>query len=214
MSYAGETDTALEAIPLAAVNLSVNQLEDFAFLIPQFPASDLAARIERFRAKKALDIVPFETAAILLVQELYPRAPPDLLQLLSSSMTDRYVKLLYWQSRDGKLRNNTRHTNSIPESLDESNRSPELHLDPQLAPRRAAVSETEPSMVPSHVPTDLLDIGRRYDAYVSNRASSVQVGKIDYPPPPKAGNNVNQLKCPFCRELITRDDFEPIDNWR
>ncbi|KAK2738089.1 tol-like protein [Colletotrichum kahawae] len=104
------TDDELERqdVKLKGIQSSVNELNRLAMYIRQSSMSSLDARVKAFRSKKPGEIWRFQTTADIALKTLYPLMSGSLHQQLSSSMLDRYAKLLYWKVHDRKLQTDRR----------------------------------------------------------------------------------------------------------
>ncbi|KAI0101530.1 hypothetical protein GGR51DRAFT_563431 [Nemania sp. FL0031] len=216
---------------LNTVRLSVKDLELSTIFITQPPMSPLDLQIRAFRATEAEgDIARFETIAILSLRSLYSATPEDLIRLLAKSMTDRFAKLLYWQSLDRKLQRESRPA-KIPDDKVQLTRATtwletrpkhdkcshdglkRSQSSPTTSQQQTVVSYTEPPTPPDENLVGYLEA----DLSLSVRddsSSIVQIDKIGYPPQPKPRHSKCQAKCLFCTKALTKDKLEPKNNWR
>jgi hypothetical protein len=180
--------------------------------------------VKAFAARKTDFLNTFETAALLVVKSLYPDAAESLHRQLSKSMTDRYVRLLYWKSHDKKLRTDGRlyvqsqpisSQTALPTPLEAAPRtfvSPGSgQAGPALRQRyirgQQPVSETEPST--AFCPARITHLPKQ----PREGASSVQINKVEYPRPPKLKDN-EQASCEFCRKIHSKEQYDDTDWWR
>jgi hypothetical protein len=84
-------------VAFEGIHEAICQLDQLAISIRLSSTSILTRRVNAFAERKTEDLISFETAALLAVENLYPEAAESLHRQLSKSMTDRYARLLYWK---------------------------------------------------------------------------------------------------------------------
>ncbi|KAI1124663.1 hypothetical protein F5Y10DRAFT_284886 [Nemania abortiva] len=212
---------------LEDIEIFIDELGSLVIFIQQPSTSPLDLEIQTFRRSEVeSDIIQFRKMATLALRNLYRNAPEDLLWLLSKSMVDRYVKLLYWQSHDKKLRNDSQPAKILVDEagLTRAKSSPEIRPkhercsddEPQVPsaipqPQRKA-SNTEPPILSSRTPTELLE-ARERPSIKDDTASSALINKIDYSTT-KPRHDEDHSKCLFCMKILTEDILESTSNWR
>lgn len=225
-----DDDADRQQVELIGIEKSMIQLDRLAIDIRLCSISPLDALAMASVSRKPELVARFETRAILAVNGLYPDASEILHQRLSKSMTGRYIRLLYWRSRDKKLRTGRRQTqphddcaqtklSTQPVSADEPLQQQHGFMENQLKPENGRVtgdtswlSGTIPSNTGSHLvlppATSLTSQPRQFTA------TGVLNSRAKFPPPPKIEDGEDRKPCPFCRKLLSRGDIADVGRWR
>ncbi|EJT72233.1 hypothetical protein GGTG_09099 [Gaeumannomyces tritici R3-111a-1] len=224
----GETDR--RKIELDGVWKSVNELGRLAIHIRLSPTSSFDARVQAFAARKAAEIAPFETLAMLTVKHLYPDSTDSIRRLLGKAMTDRYARLLYWKYHDRKLRLDRRREASVPVQREVFPQRPPATLYRSQTPTKSEISRPpKPEESQVSLGTDLLSdtipsnpashvVIPFYESNVPVRrragASTVLGTKARFPKPPKLQGGGSSLPCPLCRKMFPGTSFDDVVWWR
>lgn len=225
-------------VELSGIQSSINELNRLAIYIRQSSISSLDARVKAFRSRKPGEIWRFQAVADVALRALYPLASESLRQQLSSSMVDRYAKLLYWKVHDRKLRTDRRRGGEPEDSY-------------ILVPaEQTKATPTEPSVAKSQnnqKPSSNADKGSGLDFGAASGGSSYLSGTVpsnlgsrlilppaesepparkranastliatggDFPESPHFGTGEDLKPCPLCRKLLKRIDCFDEKWWR
>ncbi|KAL8349221.1 hypothetical protein RB598_004872 [Gaeumannomyces tritici] len=224
----GEADR--RKIELDGVRKSVNELSRLAIYIRLSPTSSLDARVQAFAARKAAEIAPFETLAMLAVKHLYPDSTDSTRRLLGKAMTDLYARLLYWKYHDRKLRLDRRREARVPAQREVFPQGPPAAPHQSRMPTKSEISSpSKPEESRVSLGTDLLSdtipsnpashvVIPFYESNVPIRrragASTVLGSKARFPKPPKLQGGESSLPCPLCRKIFPGTSFEDVVWWR
>ncbi|KAL8294674.1 hypothetical protein RB597_007721 [Gaeumannomyces tritici] len=224
----GEADR--RKIELDGVRKSVNELSRLAIHIRLSPTSSLDARVQAFAARKAAEIAPFETLAMLAVKHLYPDSTDSIRRLLGKAMTDLYARLLYWKYHDRKLRLDRRREARVPAQREVFPQGPPAAPHQSRTPTKSEISSpSKPEESRVSLGTDLLSdtipsnpashvVIPFYESNVPIRrragASTVLGSKARFPKPPKLQGGESSLPCPLCRKIFPGTSFDDIVWWR
>lgn len=223
-------------IEAESIQKSINELDRLAIHIRQSSTSSLDARVKAFGARKPSEISSYEARATLAVNGLYPEAPDSLRRCLSKSMTQRYTKLLYWQSHDKKLRADCRYDKQRRDDPIGPSREPlplPLPAKAPSLPRQPARDEDpappKPGASRVGAGTSFLsetwasELGSRFtippaEAKMPARkrasASTILETGAKFPSPPKFEDGEDRKPCPLCRKVFLQDDFTDNKWWR
>ncbi|UPK96915.1 hypothetical protein LCI18_007850 [Fusarium solani-melongenae] len=221
-------------IEAESIQKSINELDRLVIHIRQSSTSSLDARVKAFGARKPSEVSSYEARATLAVNGLYPEASHNLRRHLSKSMTQRYTKLLYWQSHDKKLRADCRRDKQRRDDSNQPQREPSpLPTKASSLPRQPARDEDpappKPGASRAGVGTSVLsgtqasELGFRItippaEAKMPARkragASTVLETGAKFPSPPRFEDGEDRKPCPLCRKIFLKDDFTDNKWWR
>ncbi|KAM7185092.1 hypothetical protein V8F33_012601 [Rhypophila sp. PSN 637] len=172
-------------IEAESIQKSVNELDRLAIHIRQSSIS-LDARVRAFGARKP-----------------------------SESMTQRYTKLLYWQSHDKKLRADYRRDKQrrddpiLPERRDPA---PPKSGASRVSAGTSLLSETVASELESRLTIPSAEA--KMPARKRAGATTVLETGAKFPSPPKFKDAEDRKPCPLCRKIFLKDDFADNKWWR
>ncbi|KAJ4136564.1 hypothetical protein NW768_004181 [Fusarium equiseti] len=221
-------------IEAESIQKSINELDRLAIHIRQSSTSSLDTRVKAFEARKPSEVSSYEARAIIAVNGLYPDAPDSLRRYLSKWMTHRYMKLLYWQSHDKKLRTDSRKIRQQEENVTQ------LPLQPSPSIAKASSLPQRPIQDEEPVPpktsgskvsagtsflsgTRASELGPQFITPTAETkmpareravASTVLETGAKFPGPPNFEDGEDQKPCPLCRKLFLKDDFIDSRWWR
>ncbi|KAF4964967.1 hypothetical protein FSARC_7145 [Fusarium sarcochroum] len=217
-------------VELDGVRKSLNELNRFAIHIRQVSTSSLDARVRAFGAKRPEQISPFEIRAWLTINSLHPRAQQELRKHLSKLMTHTHTRLLYWQSHDYKLRADRRRRSKKRQdpTLQEPASRPIIgssHQRPQpnmfqgaskSMEHNKSLSGTHASELRSQISGPPANVPPEVTLPISSRAgaSTVVGGGAKFPDPPVFEEGEDLKRCPLCRKIFARADFENSLWWK
>ncbi|KAK6495590.1 hypothetical protein TWF481_002638 [Arthrobotrys musiformis] len=214
------------------IETSLSQLSRLGVTIRASLTTSLEARIRRFAEKSSPGA--FESRARRAINFLYPDSKGDLRVQLTRSMVETYERILYKKSHQRKL-NTPRDTKQQAHELKIVKESPNLGF---TGSQNMTSSEFESPSVPRHkllvnfnqsqhdaeqesTPSTLPSVRQRllqktFDASSkdgSQAASSVQLGKVTYPRPPK-GEPTSYRTCDWCLQRYHGSFLENEVWWR
>ncbi|KAK1659977.1 hypothetical protein BDP55DRAFT_561963, partial [Colletotrichum godetiae] len=216
-------------VELDGIQKSINELDRLAIHIRQSSDSSLDTRVKAFGSRKVSKVSSFEAKAMLVVKGLYPEASESLHRHLSKSMTQRYIRLLYWRSHDKKLRTDHRRDKKPP---DKSRQMPLEKSSPPEEPARDSRPASAPKTSRSGVsagtsfqsgtqasdPEPRLNKSASPDAETPARrragASTVLGSKANFPSPPDFEDGEDRKPCPLCRKMFLKTEFGSNVWWR
>ncbi|KAM0524477.1 hypothetical protein ACHAPE_000571 [Trichoderma viride] len=212
---------------------AIDRLHRLGVTIRHASTASLASRVKAFtaiRSDQSLEEIPF-----LMVILLYPTAPLSLQRLLGRSVLERYFDLRYREEHQRLLA--TRRSCGLDEV--EEDHSDVLHGGPEpsrpinqkdyVADGDVEVDELVGQMVdsgampsisgskPSTFRVDDFQHQNRLTALsATSRTSTVPMGEIDYPKPPKPSGNgeLGWAICNWCSESIPYDKLRDTRWWR
>ncbi|KAJ4256761.1 hypothetical protein NW762_008857 [Fusarium torreyae] len=219
-----DEETNRREIKLDGIQRSLNELDRFAIHIRQASTSPLDARVKAFGAKRPEQVSSFEIRATFTVNSLYPDAHEELRKHLSSLMTHKYTKILYWQSHDKKLRSDRRlrkkREDPISRAVHDSahQRSKEYQAQEVSKPQvyEKSMSGTHASELRSQLTAPPANIHMEITMPTPRRAgaSTVIGGGAKFPDPPVFEEGEHLKPCPLCRKIFPRTDYEDSLWWK
>ncbi|KAK6360155.1 hypothetical protein TWF730_006308 [Orbilia blumenaviensis] len=217
---------------LEIIEVSLTRLSRLGNMIRQSSDTSRVARIRDLAEK--LDLTPFERRARVALNILYPDSNEGLRAQLTRSMVDSYASILYTRTHQQKL--NTPRTSQIPrfqaifrgrddtiaaqsgvdfsditESLPGSSSKPSPNLKPNHHFMNLRATPSTVRSIPKSSLQRMLFIPHKPESRYS--ASSVQRGKVTYPPPPKERDAFNFLTCEWCLQRHPHTLFECNKSW-
>lgn len=217
-------------VVISGLQAATGQLDRLAITIRQFSSSTLAARVKAFADKSFKDVVHFETKAMLALEILYPDAPARLRMHLAKSMSDRFAKLLYWKSHNGKLQGDSRSGDTIKPVIarslatmdrelskmdikTEADSTKNASLEQPTPKRLMSFERTETETVATTMISNrLTEVIAPHTPKLEKSATSVAVGKLVYPSPPKIEQGLTHATCTFCYKRYSADNYSQ-DRW-
>ncbi|KAK1256259.1 hypothetical protein MKX07_008518 [Trichoderma sp. CBMAI-0711] len=215
-------DTRLHNLP-DLQDLVARLLDVLRVTIRQSGRGKLDAKAKRFAA--GLDLSSFAYLCASAVQALYPGAHQSLKDHLSRSMTDRYARMLFLDSRHQNLQTRRELHAGLPPIPEVSNNElppNKPSLQPRMALRNMAVQNLL-RRTPALPQSDLSSVNLRQ---ISSRlrppdeastkfhkTSSVQVNQGNYPHIPTGTDGSSVFTCPWCSELLSKKTLSGSE-WR
>lgn len=166
-----------------------------------------------------------------MIKYLYPTAPLGLQQLLGRSILERYFNLKYREEHQRRLA--TRRSTVVINEKDQSQVYYEGLELPGLTIGKGFVDEfagrvvdsdtmlsksgTKPSTLqPDEFKRNTEAENRRAALSAISRTSSVPIGDISYPKPPKPSGNgeLSRAICSWCSESFPYGNFQDVRWWR
>ncbi|KAK6527692.1 hypothetical protein TWF694_004673 [Orbilia ellipsospora] len=217
------------------IETSLARLMRLGATIRKYSATSRMARISKYAEQS--DIRAFENLSRMAIDTKYPDAKESLRIQLTRSMVETCASILYKRHHQQKL-NTPRHAGKLPdpygynesndntipssENIEPSNITPSLsHLSMEHVPsskvnrlRQYIVSESAPSVLDSlrtKVLKRYLDPSSQIESNCG--ASSVQIGRVSYPKPPKSNYSPGYSSCEWCLESHESDLFEDRKQW-
>ncbi|KAF3252188.1 hypothetical protein TWF192_004641 [Orbilia oligospora] len=227
-----ESDDSLDTNDLIEdIETSLARLSHLGTMIRKYSTTSRSARIRSFAEQSNLSA--FENLARLAVDTLYPGANESLRIQLARSMFETCASVLYKRSHQQKMNTprliqeprmptvNEEPQETAPhtDKMKTLSISDPLFLDVQKSPHRAnqigesTALESAPSTLDSlhtKVLKKFLDPPSKIESDCG--ISSVQVGKVTYPRPPRTGDS-NYRTCEWCLKLHPRSLFEDTKRW-
>lgn len=211
-----------QKVGLDGIQRSINELDRLAIHIRLSSTSPLDSRVRAFASKRPAEVSFFETKAIFAVNRLYPNACESLRRHLSRSMTQRHMRLLYWQSHDKKLRMDRRRHRNNQNDLEQTRRESQHEPPPsRVSLIRNSAMETDvgppkPNAAEIHLSNteashpnsrfDLHAIGAKVPAPRPCGASTFVNSPAKFPRPPVFNNEEDSKPCPFCQKKVSKED--------
>ncbi|KAL7958816.1 hypothetical protein V8C34DRAFT_281798 [Trichoderma compactum] len=214
------------AVPTAALKTiddTLTRLNRIGVTIRQSGRGQFDTRANKFAA--GLDLGSFASLCANAVQALYPNAHQSLKDYLSKSMTDRYARMLFFESRHKKLE--TRRERRIGlspiyevPSKDTQTSNPIIQLAMMTKPPVLANHSRPP---PALSQSDLSSVNvyqirnrlRPPDEASTkfHKTSSIQANQGNYPRLPVTGPGSSIFTCPWCSELLGEKTLSESE-WR
>ncbi|KAH6607650.1 hypothetical protein Trco_003963 [Trichoderma cornu-damae] len=214
-----------QATALRTIDDTLARLNRLGVTIRQSSRAKVDARAKKFAA--GLDLESFAYLCTSAVQALYPGAHQSLKDHLSKSMTDRYARTLFLDSRHKKL--GARREPSIGLSTIQEAPTNEAQADiPATQPPSARAMKNpviaslpRASIAPSQSDLSSVNIQqirsrlRPPDEASTkfHKTSSIQVSQGNYPQPPNAKEGNSVFTCPWCSELFSKKTLSESE-WR
>ncbi|KAK6526023.1 hypothetical protein TWF281_011064 [Arthrobotrys megalospora] len=233
------SDTPEQNELLEEIETSLSRLSHLGTTIRECSATSRTARVQEFA--KQTNLSGFENLARMAADTLYPDADEGLRIQLTRSMVESYASILYKRSHQKKLNTprvrfiqeiSKRLMPEIAEGLDNTTlNDPSYLVGPQsIAESHAHVlqgpstkgkqlelylpSESTPSVIESlrtSVLKKYLDSSTKIESNCG--ASSVQIGRVTYPQPPKPRDSSGRLACEWCLESHPIAFFNNQQRW-
>lgn len=213
---------------------AIDRLHRLGVTIRHSSTASLASRVKAFSAKRPDPCL--EEKSLLIVKFLYPAAPPNLQRLLGRSIFERYFNMKYREEHQRRL---TSHRFPVLDDM-EGDQSDGCNGQPQLSPQKDSIADgdvktdgltgrmvdadailSKSGTKPSTFQAD--DFQRKFRAEnqrtalsATSRTSSVPMGEISYPKPPKPSGD-GEFKwavCSWCFESIPDDKLQNSRWWR
>ncbi|PTB70808.1 hypothetical protein BBK36DRAFT_1109023 [Trichoderma citrinoviride] len=222
-SQGGNDEIMIQTVVLKTIDDTLTRLNRLGATIRQSGRGNLDTRVKRFAA--GLDLSSFARLCAEAVQALYPGAHQSLKERLSKSMTDRYTRMLFLDSRHQKLQTRREPPIGLPpiHEMPTSEMQTNTPL-PQLTMgirSRAIDKLSRPS--PAFSQSDLSSVNlqqiksrRRPPDEAStklHKTSSIQVNQGNYPHIPAATQSSGVFTCPWCSELLSKKTLSASE-WR
>ncbi|KAK6448420.1 hypothetical protein FP744_10004670 [Trichoderma asperellum] len=219
-----------------SVEGAIDRLHRLGVTIRQSSTASLISRVKAFSAK--MSDASLEEMALLIVKFLYPAAPLSLQRLLGRSILERYFNLKYREEHQRRLA--TRRSITLDSEEEDQARShnggpklsrPIARKDKvygrdnkndstgQVVDSDAMLSQsgTKPSTLQGDEFQRKTEAeNRRAALSASSRTSSVPIGDISYPKPPKPSGDgeCSRAICPWCSESHPYGNFQDERWWR
>lgn len=218
-----------------SVEGSIDRLHRLGVTIRQSSTASLISRVKAFSAKRSDSSL--EEMSFLMIKFLYPMAPLNLQHLLSRSILERHFNIEYRGEHQRRL---AAHRTRALDDDDHKEDQPRVDNDSQevLRPitRKDYVDEaadvvhdrsekgtdtmlsksgTKPSTLQTQEFQRKLNQEKPLKALsVVSKASSVPIGDINYPRPPKSDGEHDWAKCYWCFESYPHEKFQDAKWWR
>lgn len=209
---------------LGAINDTLTRINRLGVTIRQSSRLHIDARAKKFATGR--DLKSFSYLCAIALELLYPGAQQSLRDRLSKSMTDRYARMLFLESRNTKLQTHRkRHPHrELPARSDIPDNRAQVDIPaipktdlagPSSARAFTPLSQTDTSDLSS------IDIqhfrgclGPSGEPLLGPRKpSSIQVNQHGYPPLPISSDHGNGFSCEWCAEPFTKETMTESD-WR
>ncbi|KAI9155264.1 Ankyrin repeat domain-containing protein [Paramyrothecium foliicola] len=212
------SEPEVEALQL--IDDTLTRLIRLGVTIRQSSSGKVDARAKIFA--QGHDLSSFASLCSAAVQCLYPAAHPSLKEYLSKSMTDRYARMLFLDSRQKKLNTRRRldtEIRPVPE-LHEMQQPSQLPESPAHVRNLCLRNLRRNSVAPSLSDMSSVDTQRIKarlkppdEPSVKSRTMSIREHQGIYPEPPNTNENSKIFTCEWCSEMIVRDSLSESD-WR
>ncbi|KAL6896478.1 hypothetical protein GGI43DRAFT_121277 [Trichoderma evansii] len=213
---------------------AIDRLHRLGVTIRQSSTAGLISRVKAFSSKILNSSL--EEISFLMVKHLYPTASLSLQRLLGRSILERYFNLKYREEHQRRLA-----THRSPVKYDDEEDQSHFHIGRSEASRPITrkdsiydkITKCEDQMVdsdavlsrsgtrPSTLQADEFQRktgaeNRRTALSVISRTSSVPLGDISYPKPPKPSEDGESrwATCSWCSEFYLIDHFQNARWWR
>ncbi|KAL7961305.1 hypothetical protein V8C34DRAFT_274365 [Trichoderma compactum] len=219
-----------------SVEGAIDRLHRLGVIIRQCSTASLISRVRAFSAKRSDSSL--EEMSFLMIKFLYPMAPLDLQRLLSRSILERHFNIEYRGEHQRRLE--ARRKPVSDDDGDHKEDQPRVHNGSQevLRPvtRKDYVneaadivrddSEKETEIMPSKSGTKPSTLQTQEFQHKVNekkplealsavsKTSSVPVGDVNYPKPPKPQGENDFATCYWCFESYPYDKFQNVKWWR
>ncbi len=214
---------------LKAIEGAIDRLNRLGIAIRESSVTSRAARTKGFMEASSYN--SFKELAYTAVRTLYPDTNHSLQDLLSTSIAERYARILSRRSHQQKLQ--ARRPKPRPglqvvaEDVAMDGVDPgismlllEANAHVPITPRLVAAERQSRSLFslesPSSANTQLVKArmdGSRRAGSRRSRASSVQIHRVNYPKPQQAVKGDKYLTCEWCFESHEKKLFDG-DSWR
>ncbi|EHK22151.1 uncharacterized protein TRIVIDRAFT_150197, partial [Trichoderma virens Gv29-8] len=201
---------AIQTATLTTIDDTLTRLNRLGVTIRQSGRGKFDNRAKKFAA--GLDLSSFTSLCANAVQVLYPGAHQSLKAYLSKSMTDRYAKMLFLDSRHNKLKtrrelriglspihevpNDETQTRTGITKLAITIKNPLIRISRPVATSQSDLSSVNMHRIRNRLrPPD--EASTRY-----NKTSSIQVNRGNYPRPPVKNQGGNIVTCQWCSEPL------------
>lgn len=222
----GAVEPLLEIIK--AIEGALDRLNRLGIAIRQSSVTSRETRVKKF-IEASSDYTVFKELAYIAVRTLYPEARDSLQDQLSTSMAERYAKVVSRRLQQQKLESRRpRPRPSLhaifedvemeePVASDPHNVSWDpvdrmQGLTPFLETKSIFSSEPPSSADTQFVQARMMKTSTRSGSRRS-RASSIQINRMNYPRPEQVIKNSKYLTCEWCFESHHKKFFEG-DNWK
>ncbi|KAJ5684066.1 uncharacterized protein N7477_000411 [Penicillium maclennaniae] len=211
---------SIQTAALTAIDNTLSRLNRLGVTIRRSSRDNIDTRAKIFAA--ALNLDSFAYLCAKAVHALYPCAHQSLKDYLSKSMTDRYAKMLFLNSRHKKLETRREPRLGLSPILEVPNDETQTNV-PMTQPARAipvvanlpkafaALSQSDLSSV------NIQQIRRRLrppdEASTLHKTTSVQVNQGKYPRPPVANADSDIFACEWCFELLSKKTLSESEWW-
>ncbi|KAF3066101.1 hypothetical protein CFAM422_009245 [Trichoderma lentiforme] len=208
-----------------SVEGSIDRLHRLGVIIRQSSTASLISRVRAFSEKRSDSSL--EEMSFLMIKFLYPMASLNLQRLLSRSILERHFNIQYRGEHQQRLaarrmphkkvdngsqevlRPITRK-DYVDEAADVVHDKSEKGTDTMLSK-----SGTKPSTLQTQEFQRKLNQEKPLKALsVVSKTSSVPIGDINYPRPPKSHGEHGWTKCDWCFESYPHDKFQDAKWWR
>ncbi|KAL7820891.1 hypothetical protein V8C26DRAFT_419188 [Trichoderma gracile] len=213
----------IQTADLKTIDDTLTRLNRLGVTIRQSGRGKLDTRAKRFAA--GLDLSSFAHLCANAVQALYPGAHQSLKDHLSRSMTDRYSRMLFLDSRHQKLQARRElHIGLPPIHEDSEDERPPTNssLQPRMAIRNSSVQKLF-RQLPALSQSDLSSVNLQQ---IRNRlrppdeastrlhkTSSIQVNQGNYPRIPTTRDGSTVITCQWCSEPLIKKTLSESE-WR
>ncbi|KAF3223011.1 hypothetical protein TWF679_004209 [Orbilia oligospora] len=219
------------------IETSLTQLSQLGTMIRKYSSTSRATRISQFAKNQQSNLGTFEKLARIAVNTLYPDANDNLRAQLTQSMVETCASILYKRSHQNRM-NTPRlsQESTIPKIPPEF----EMEIVDPTAPNIKSLNRGMPSpfrplfslgtsasqnkpypmtvsaaSILDTIPSKRLHslLKRGYQETSSYRASSVQLGRMKYPPPSGGQDLTEYRTCEWCLERHPDDLFADKRRW-
>lgn len=205
---------------LQAIDEALTELSYIGIAIRQSPKTTETSRARRYAAQYS-DLSSIESIAFLAVETLYPNASETLQLQLSTSMVDRYARILFRAPRHELLKMDTRHQ-TVDQDEGSKNVQPITFLQPKdqpdeyLPPRP---DDQNRGKLPSNfAPTSIDPIRFRMNLSEVRKPKSASggttavLGRNQEPAVPNFDGN-SEIQCQWCFRVIDQSMIDNSGRW-
>lgn len=213
----------IQAASMGAIDDTLTRLNRLGVTIRQSSSGKIDTRANKFAA--GLNLKPFADLCANTVQALYPSAHQSLKDYLSKSMTDRYARMQFLNSRHKKLEIRREPRMGLPPIVGVPNNKTQTNVSIAQSARAiqtpVATNLLRPPTAPSQSDLSTVNIQqirsrlRPPDETSTkfHKTSSIQVKQGNYPQPPVTNGNSTYFTCEWCFELLSRETLSE-SGWR
>ncbi|KPM39643.1 hypothetical protein AK830_g6898 [Neonectria ditissima] len=205
---------------LRALDDTLSRLNRLGLTIRQSSNGKMDIKTKKFAA--GLNLKPFAYLCAEAVQALYPSAHPSLKDYLSKSMTDRYARILFLNSRHKKLQARREPSGTLPSIPEAGNDEMQTNLSitqPTRVTKNLVV--TGLPRAPSQSDLTSVDIKRIKNrnkppdeaSTKLHRTLSIRVNQGHYPRPAGMNEDSGIFCCEWCSEQLSKKTLSE-NEWR
>ncbi|RFU77283.1 hypothetical protein TARUN_4959 [Trichoderma arundinaceum] len=208
---------------LRTIDDTLTRLNRLGVTIRQSGRGKVDVRAKKFAA--GLDLDSFAYLCANAVQALYPGAHQSLKDHLSKSMTDRYARTLFLNSRHQKLQTRREPSTGlstiqeVPSNETQTNipiAQPVIAIKNPAVPKfpRAPIALSQSDLSSVNIQQIRSRLRPPDEASTKfHKTSSIQVNQGNYPQPPTPKEGSNIFTCQWCSELFSKKSLSESE-WR